>query len=372
MIEATSKNNMRNERFTTILIAGLVAVSSMQLFAQPAKKINTLFHRDLDIMEIVLDRLLAPEEVQTWNLGHVATAATHLPDFGVIFRAPQAGSYFYFNIQSDGKNISYQSNFSADGDTDTVEAELLRFLTDWTAPLVPYLSDRDRIAIYRAGSPEIAFSFHLPDQSRSMQTPKRKSSLIWVGKNDLLALRSGKIAPAEFQGRIRQASAAGDDAGFQELTRTLESVLPGEIQNTEGVYVEGYGALMFTEASFGDLWMDEWLEQQKPAARGDGHEFETYSVMMKRLEEAAQDRRLRWRTEYQNYKDRLVEVIGDHGGRLDVKPQEWVVVRADLLNPPAGEPRQLVCRVRKQDLQNYQTNKLSKQELLKRFASFEN
>ena len=368
----TSTNSMRNARFMKVLIIGLVVVSGMQLFAQPAKEINTLFRRDLEIMEVVLDRLLAQEGVRTWSLGHVATSATRLPDFGVIFRAPQSGSFFYFNIQSGGQSLSYQSNFSAGSDTEVVEAELLQFLTDWTTPLVPYLSDEDRIAIYRAGSPEMAFSFHLPDQSSSMQTPERKSTLIWVGKNDLLALRSGKIAPSDFQGRIRHASAATSDAGIQELAGTLENALPGETQNTEGVYVEGYGALLFTEASFSDLWLDEWLEQQGPAERGDGHEFEAYSVMLKKFEEAVQDRRVRWRKEYQNYKRRLVEVIGEHGSRINVKPQDWVVIRADLLNPPAGEPRQLVCRVKKQDLQNFQTNKLSKQELLKRFAYFEN
>ncbi|NUM64095.1 hypothetical protein HUU39_02300 [candidate division KSB1 bacterium] len=55
-----------------------------------------------------------------------------------------------------------------------------------------------------------------------------------------------------------------------------------------------------------------------------------------------------------------------------LKPQEWLVIAADLPDAPPDAPNQLICRLRKQDADDFAVRKISREQLLKKIAYSEN
>ncbi|MGH7454520.1 MAG: hypothetical protein ACRENG_24415, partial [bacterium] len=68
----------------------------------------------------------------------------------------------------------------------------------------------------------------------------------------------------------------------------------------------------------------------------------------------------------------LGEVIADYGHTLrQLRPQDSIVITADLESAPEDGPQFLVCRVKKQQVDAFNARRISREQLLKQIAFLE-
>lgn len=391
---------MRGKGLLSLLIPAVLALRPEgALQAQTAAAMPARLQRDLEILELVLDRLLDVQSARTLHWREPATRATYLPGFGVLFKVPTPPSSFAFfeleNEQSSGVARGREYYASEAGTpmkndraaiTATGEDALIDFFTDW-ADALNQLGEQEQIAVYREGGPAWSALFSFGGGPVRQFESQPEELLARVRKPDLEALRAGALSRAQFRSRILQQRLRDPEPALATIAAAIDRTLANRPGKARSVYLENYGVVVFANAHLGrsfddDFWQDFGPPAEEPPAAFE--EFKTAAQVMaelkRRMERHAQrmqglvaERRQSWLAEYSRLRARLAETLADQSSALpQLKPQEWLVIAADLPDAPPDAPSQLICRLRKQDADDFTARKISREQLLKKIAYSEN
>jgi hypothetical protein len=387
-----------------LLILFVVMMMAAPLEAQvAAARFDTArMQRDLDIMNAILDRLVFNAPSHFIRLGGDATKGIYLPDYGVIFLMPrQAGAFHVLNFSSDAMRrraeaeIIHQKSMERQKEAATktgsrayaykarepkpIKEPLLEFFAKY-ADAIGQLDDSEKIAVYTTGGNQVFFStgegWSLTSASRGENTGG-KDFLAVARKADIIALRTGKLKADDFNKRVafRDLDPAASRSEIDIMARIIDTALQGRSREprlrsseSRGLYLEDYGAIFFTNAAFGqDFVFHSWENAGSPQAAE-----ENLQRRIRELQTASSRRRADWAAGYNKFKQQLGEVIADYGHTLrQIKPQDHIVITANLENAPEEEPDYLICRVKKQNVDAFNARRISREQLLKQIAFME-
>lgn len=92
-----------------------------------------------------------------------------------------------------------------------------------------------------------------------------------------------------------------------------------------------------------------------------------------RMQIVVNERQQNWQSEYGQLKNKLIDIITQQSPALPrLQPQEWIVLVTDLLDAPPHQPNQLIYRIKKQDAEDFNAQKISREQLLKKISYTEN
>jgi len=370
--------------------------SFLPLRAQVSAPLDTSrMERDLGIMNVVLDRLVFKTSGPFARLGGAATKGIYLPDYGVIFLLPNpSGAFTIYSVSGNARRLEEElaqqrrvksTSRAKPGEGSGVAYEYrTENQRDFKTPLVEFfakyadaigqLDDSERIAVYRSGGGNNMFY----SLSVSGQTVARNSTetgaedvLAVARKADIVALRRGKLKADDFTNRLifKNVETETANSEIDIMARIIDTALQGrtreqtlQTNNSRGIYLDGFGAIFFTNATFGhDAHVNVWKAIEEQRALEEGLQRRVLD-----LQKAAEQRRENWTTQYKKFKQQLSEVMADYGHTLrQLKPQDNIVITADLDNTPEEGPGYLVCRVKKQHVDAFNARRLSREQLLK-------
>jgi len=145
--------------------------------------------------------------------------------------------------------------------------------------------------------------------------------------------------------------------GFQEIIqKTLVANLQGPmpvLSTPKGTYLPDYGAVFHVE---GNMYEIRAVSPFTPKPLTQQELDQAYQAMLKRVDAL---------------RERMLQVIADHGSSLQhLKPEETLAVVVHLFNgyldPKRPCPSQLIFRVKKAAISDYQDKKISLSDLTKR------
>ncbi len=352
--------------------------------------------RDVEIMEMVLERLLNENSAPFVRLGGHSARGVYLPEFGVLFQVPQALSHFsYFEFHADDEGEvtgnGAQPAVSAPGMLAPEEnaaapfgTELVEFFSRY-ADAIGQLRDQDRIAVYRGAGPEFSIFFNFPGAAGKQIRASNAEMLAWVRKSDLEDLQTGKIEAADFKNRVSFIRSGEGTAGSTDqdeikmLAEIFEVALGLPRGEANGIYLDHYGAVLFASADFNNslprpVW--GWSTETQGLATNKGSSSTTSQTIedyLRAAERASRERAQDWQKEYEKFKANLVATIANHGHTLrHLRADERLVVVTDLPNVPEKQPRQLVCAVKQHLIEAYHSRKISLQQLRHAMSMYEN
>ncbi len=370
--------------------------------AQTQRALDTpRMQRDLEIMEMVLDRLLNESSAPALRLASPSARGVYLPEFGVLFQVPQtlsAFSYYEFHTQSDenerprnparatafGRGLS--SSLPAKISREDFAGELMDFFSRY-ADAIGQLRGEDRIAVYRGGGPELSVFFNISGSGSNVMQASHQEQLAWVRKSDLDALQAGKLNEENFKSRVSSTPPPPEKMAENQKSKNEFNVLAGIFDvalgaprgTANGIYIDDYGAVFFTRADFHSSFPRQawrWNPPSSQVATGEGQEGASAQALedyLRAVERASREREKNWQGEYEKFKEKVMETIADYGHTLgSLRSNERLVVITDLPGAPEKKPRQLVCAVAQQQMQHYHDRKISREQLRKAMVFYEN
>lgn len=374
--------------------------SFLPLQAQVRAPLDTArMERDLDIMNAILDRLVFNVPGHFVRLGGEATRGIYLPDYGVIFLMPMhsgALSVLSFSrekiqrqAEAEQKSIEVQRKSttrakSGEGSGAAyayrtvkkreLKEPLIEFFSKY-ADAIGQLDGSEKIAIYSTGGGNVFYSFgtEWETAAHSGVAVGNEDMLAVARKADIVALRSGKLRADDFTSRIvfKNIETESADTDIDIMARIIDAALRGRSReslfhtnNARGIYLDDFGAIFFTDATFGhDLSVRILQDIEKRTGE------ENLQRRILELQSASAQRRGSWTAQYKKFKQQLGEVIADYGHTLrQLKPQDNIVITADLDNGADDGPNYLVCRVKKQNVEAFNARRISREQLLKLIA----
>jgi hypothetical protein len=362
------------KRKLAILLLGLDLALIAEAGAQASRTLDAArMQRDVEIMEMVLDRLLNREAGRMIRLGGVSARGTYIPGFGVLFQIPNASPFMEIYEMRERRGRATFEGKAATGrgtETDLLNEELWEFFSRY-ADAIGQLSDEDRVAVYSEAGSEFSFFFEITGEQARSFTSQPAGFLAWMSKGDIAALRAGKLGENEFRERMRTVKQTEDDADLEIMSGILDKLTANRTGTAHGFYLPDYGAIFFTEAGFAhSVWSTRAREQETASP------VETYRQIEAALRAARtveQEREKNWQDEYKKFRGKIAEAFADYGHTLRrLKPEDRLVVTTDFRFSPQGRPRGLVCQIKKQQLDSYNAGKISREQLLRSVAYFEN
>lgn len=384
---------MRNCLKIFLLVLSFAAAWSVR--AQVSASFDTSrMERDLGIMNVVLDRLVFKTSGPFGHLG-VSTRGIYLPDYGVIFLMPNHSSAFtIYSVTgnarrleeelaqqrrvkstsrakaSEGSGMAYEYHTENKRD---FKPSLVEFFSKY-ADAIGQLDDSERIAVYRSGSGNnILYSLTVTGQAvaRSGVETGTEDVLAVARKADIVALRSGKLKTDDFMNRLVFKNIEGETANSEIdiMARIIDTALQGRTReqvfqttNSRGIYLDDFGVIFFTNATFGnDAYTTVWKTYEDQRTLEEGLQRRVLD-----LQRASEQRRENWTMRYKKFKQQLSEVIADYGHTLrQLKPQDNIVITANLDNTPEGGPSYLVCRLKKQHIDAFNARRITREEMVK-------
>ena len=399
----------------------LIIVIIFFAFAMPAQaQVSAPFdtarmQRDLDIMNAILDRLVFNVPGHFARLGGETTQGIYLPDYGVIFLMPQRSSAFgvyHFlpgnsrrrvEVYQRGEAYKKSKPASTGGggtayeyhsaDPQKIKAPLIEFFSKY-ADAIGQLDGSEKIAIYTTGGENIFYSFGEGWQvsAGSGAEAGNRDMLAIASKADVIALRSGKLKSNDFTNRLvfKNIETASANSEIDIMARIIDTALAGTSassvesrsreprfhgNNARGIYLDDFGVVFFTDAAFGhDISIRILQDIEKRTAENISKRIAEESLehrlleMQKAMEEKHED----WRTGYRKFKQQLGDVIADYGHTLRrLKPQDHIVITANLDNAPDDGPNYLVCRIKKQNVDAFNARRISREQLMKLISYME-
>jgi len=380
----------------TFLIIFIFFFSFLPLSAQVSAPFDTArMERDLDIMNAILDRLVFKAPGAFARLGGETSKGIYLPDYGVLFLMPLRRNaleiYYMENARrvekeyqrraeaynksgsrakagEGGSAVTYESRAVNKRD---IKTPLVEFFSKY-ADAIGQLDDSERIAIYTTGGENVFYSFGTEWQtvSRSGAETGADDVLAVARKADIVALRSGKLKADAFTSRVvfKNIETEASNSEIDIMARIIDTALQGRSRepafhtdHSRGIYLDDFGAIFFTNATFGrDFHLKALQDLERRALE------ESIQKRVIELQNASEQRRESWATQYKKFKQQLSEVIADYGHTLrQLKPQDNIVITADLDDAPEDGPGYLVCRIKKQHIDAFNAGRLSREQMLK-------
>lgn len=377
---------MKRKFVLLLLVIGLTIIAEAQ--AQTARTLDLArMQRDVEIMEMVLDRLLNRQSHQFMRIGGGSARGMYVPNFGVLFQIPNSSSVISIAEMRERAERAVVEKRAATGrggnavsptaaTEENVSEELWEFFSRY-ADAIGQLSDSDRIAVYSEGGSEFSFVFEISGERASGFSSQPHNFFAWMTKGDLAALRAGKLSENDFRERMRTMKLAEDNPDIEIMSGILDKLTGNRSGAAHGFYVQDYGAIFFAETDFTDeISQSVWSTRRRGAETISNTRPETYRQIedaLRAARTAEQERTRTWQEDYKKFRAKIAEALADYGHTLrTLKPDDWLVVTTDFRFAPPEQPRGLVCQIKKQQLEAYSTGKISREQLLKSFAYFEN
>ncbi len=377
--------------FVTIII-GMTLPAIVE--AQVSAAFDTArMQRDLDIMNAILDRLVFNTPSHFIRLGGDATKSIYLQDYGVIFLMPmhshglQVYSYSGEGERQYRKKVETYSRATARSGSGSaapkpdnlqkIREPLVEFFAKY-ADAIGQLDDAEKIAVYATGGNNWFFSTGegWAISSGSERETGGKDMLAVARKADIVALRTGRLKSEDFSSRIvfQNVEPEVTSSEVDIMARIIDTALQGRARqsmfhssNSRGIFLEDYGVIFFTNVTIGHEFSIRMFEDMSKRAAQ-----ENLERRLLELQEASQQRRENWSMGFKKFKQQLGEVIADYGHTLrQLRPQDSIVITADLESAPEDAPQFLVCRVKKQQVDAFNARRISREQLLRQIAYME-
>lgn len=373
---------------SAILFVGIGFGLMCEAQAQSARSLDlTRMQRDVEIMEMVLDRLLNRESGHFMRIGGASARGMYVPNFGVLFQIPNSPSVIsLYEMRERAERATAEKRVATGRGANTASRpasteskmteELWEFFSRY-ADAIGQLSDNDRIAVYSEGGSEFSFYFEVSGEQAQSFTAQPGNFFAWMTKGDLSALRAGKLNEDEFRNRMQAMQPVDDNADIEIMSGILDKLTGNRAGGAHGLYVQDYGAIFFAEANFASVGAYSFGSSSR-------RETETISrpptEPRRHIEEALrtartveQERIRTWQEDYKKFRTKIAEALADYGHTLrTLKPEDWLVVTTDFRFAPPEQPRGLVCQIKKQQIEAYSAGKISREQLLKSVVFFEN
>lgn len=376
------------KRKIALLLFGVSLAVITQAQAQTARALDlTRMQRDVEIMEMVLDRLLNRQSHQFMRIGGGSARGMYVPNFGVLFQIPSSPAMISLSEMREraeravaekravtGRGVNTTSPTAAA--EENVSEELWEFFSRY-ADAIGQLSDNDRIAVYSEGGSDFSFVFEISGEQASGFSSQSQNFFAWMTKGDLTALRAGKLSENDFRERMRTMKLAEDNADIEIMSGILDKLTGNRSGTAHGFYVHDYGAIFFAETDFtGETSQSVWSSRRRGTETISNTRSETYRQIedaLRAARTAEQERTRTWQEDYKKFRAKIAEALADYGHTLrTLKSDDWLVVTTDFRFAPPEQPRGLVCQIKKQQLEAYSAGKISREQLLRSVAYFEN
>ena len=395
---------LRNFSFQWILgmalILGVLFVTSTWSSAQTPKEMDwSRMERDLDIMEGVLNKLL---NTSAYGRGSKSGKARGLyfEGYGVVFLSDHSG-FQRFALSGDriarmvGKAtekatevqlrlrgvappVVSESKDEAEEEeeetalverVETLKGQLAEFLGTY-ADAIGQLEPTDRVTVLvNLADGEPFFPPSLPEQFHSFIEGELLSLLeARAKKSDIIEYRRGRISGDDFRQRVvfhERPLGAPAKMNVDIMANIMDTALSkkyhrefGSQGKTRGIYLEGLGALFFMKGDHRKAFPSNYGE----AILGFQQAIEGYPNLKEQgvaptRKEQKQRSKAKARELLEEFKDALLEVVGDYGHTLrTLKPTESAVVSVDFprsRNFRESGPTHFMMKVQKKDLDLY-------------------
>ncbi len=386
------------------IIIALLFMKPSSSFAQTSGKINwNRMQRDLDIMENILDKLIAPSHFAI-SFGRNQTLGVYFEGYGVVFQVNSNDNRLFYlshdkNIaiakelielkartvhEDEEKNVvtvitEPDEKASQAGLTERIKElkdSLTEFLGDYS-DAIGQLKETDRVTVLvNLGNDEefvLAGGYNTKDNEKAISMLE-----VTVPKSNIIEYRRGRINKSEFRQRVAFHERAQDDKMRKNLdimANIMNTALNKKYNRnfsaegkTKGIYLKGLGVLFFMKGNLEEngfrtpihIYVDEYRKGEEVAISRKDREQKSKKKVREALDE---------------YKKALVEVVGDYGHTLrTLKPAESVVVAVNfnkVWNYREEVPNRFILKVRKQDLDTYSRGNLNLADFRKKVEFIE-
>lgn len=401
--------------FWQIIFLSIILVP-MSSFAQSSKINWDRMNRDLEIMQGVLDNLLAPSKPML-AFSNGGARGLYFDGYGVVFQIDLGGARLMDVVRLRmgnefelAKELSEQAKARAfegkpvsvapisdegpvivDAITGTVltkedlttgkriellEERAIEFLRDY-ADAIGQIKPTDRITIL--ANFEHTYGFFAVHLRGAENVEKSPSGLnITAKKSDIVDFRKGKIDEKTFRNRVtfhKRLDSKQKNRNIDIMANILNTALNrkhrGEFRmdsKNRGIYLDGLGALFFIRGYLlgerdvitYEYYLGKYLKEQEEMQASRVKTTTKSKKPEERIKESIKE-----------FKDELVELVGDYGHTLrTLKPTEYVVVNINFRDNWRAHflesPQQVILKVRKQDLDRYDRGELTLAALRKK------
>ena len=411
---------MKNKLLLSLLFCQIIFLSiilfSISSYAQSSKINWDRMNRDLEIMQGVLDNLLAPSKPML-AFSNGGARGLYFDGYGVVFQIDLEGAPLMdvvrLRIGNEfelAKELSEQAKARAfegkpvsvapisdegpvivDAITGTVltkedlttgkriellEERAIEFLRDY-ADAIGQIKPTDRITILANFEHNYGvFMVHLRGAENVEKSPSGLN--ITAKKSDIVDFRKGKIDEKTFRNRVtfhKRLDSKQKNRNIDIMANILNTALNrkhrGEFRmdsKNRGIYLDGLGALFFIRGYLlgerdvitYEYYLGKYLKEQEEMQASRVKTTTKSKKPEERIKESIKE-----------FKDELVELVGDYGHTLrTLKPTEYVVVNINFRDNWRAHflesPQQVILKVRKQDLDRYDRGELTLAALRKK------
>lgn len=404
---------MRNKFLIRLFFCQMFLLSitlfSSSSFAQSSKINWDRMNRDLEIMQGVLDNLLAPSKpVLAFSSG--GARGLYFAGYGVVFQIDLGGARLidqvrvrvendfehakemvvqtkkrsgkgklvpapplpddpYLVIDAATGAFLNKEDLTTGKRIELLEERAIEFLRDY-ADAIGQIKPSDRITILANFEQTYSvFAVHLRGAENREESPSGLN--ITAKKSDIVEFRKGKIDEKVFRNRItfhKRLNSKQKNRNIDIMANILNTALNRKHgdefrrdSKNRGIYLDGLGALFFMrgrllgerDVARYEYYLSKYYgEREEIRAKGAKAETKTKSPE-ERMKESIK-----------GFKDELIELVGDYGHTLrTLKPTEYVVVNINFKNNWGARflesPQQVILKVRKQDLDRYDRGDLT-------------
>ena len=356
---------------------------------------------DLRIMEGIVDKLLNSVGNYNWSFNSTSRGF-YLPEYGVIFSlpisTPMIQTMFLPSpapVIAGGKGYSYAFSFGEDDDERSKrlkEAEE-KYLEKTSVKI------RDFLGIYADAIGQISknekISVYIYDSSD--RTPLHLYSVL---KSDIVKFKSGKIDSEKFNSKIEYVSLRDKDdmrSQIDIMTYVLDTALKSQARKStefrysglgvNGLYLDGFGAL-FLVNNRGNFFDRNFVVLEYDLMRLSEQQFEidnllryketkSYSSQKERIDskkKALKKQLDDYKESIESYKKSFSTLLGNYGHTLRlVNQNEWLCVMTNWDESNRARRtddilRSLIMRVKKRDVEQFASGKLSKEDFFKKIS----
>ncbi len=383
-------------------LAILLAFSFQTAEAQKSRGMDyDRLDEDLRIMEGIVDKLLSSVGSYNWSFNS-RSQGFYLPEYGVIFSlpisTPMIQTMFVPSpapVVAEEKGYSYAFSFGEDDDERSKrlkEAEE-KYLEKTSVKI------RDFLGIYADAIGQIPknekISVYIYDSSD--RTPLHLYSVL---KSDIVKFKSGKIDSEKFNSKIEYVSLRDKDdmrSQIDIMTYVLDTALKSQSRKSSefrysgmgvnGLYLDGFGAL-FLVNNRGNFFDRNFVVLEYDLMRLSEQQFEidnllrsketkSYNSQKERIEsrkKALKKQMDDYKESIESYKKSFSTLLGNYGHTLRlVNQNEWLCVMTNWGESNRARRtdnilRALIMRVKKKDVEQFASGKLSKEDFFKKIS----
>lgn len=329
-------------------------------------------------METVLDKLIMPNKGQFHFFGS-NSKGYYLMNYGIIFNI----SYSLFNqkmisIDIDKRLRSGKNNYilvdqEDEGISENYEKEkeelkkaIVKFLGDWTSALTDINPD-EKVTII------VDFNGFFPTLRDAFDYSIHQL-IISVPIKVITDYRKGKFTREEFAKQIIFDEVKSVDEDISILSNVIQTSLKhadrktslGVSGDVKGIYFKGYGAIFFTDVSFGlgagayKRALTIWSDALKKG--------ETRSITVENFSDKAGQTE----KDIEKVEQKMIQLVSNYGHNLrTLQPEEWVEIAINFKGVPVKEKfSKSILKVQKKIIDDYKRDRIKFDEFKKRVNIF--